>query len=163
NGIARLSASTITPTASTLTVDFTGTVNLTAIDTVTLACTTWTRGTATIPYAPGTVTMTATLAPTGTAFCVSIIVCTSATKRPIPRYASNPSPPLTVINIIPGPGVQTTVTTNPTGLQIIVDNVTLTAPQNFNWVPGSNHVIGVPSPQGTGPTRSVFAGWNDGG
>jgi hypothetical protein len=101
-GTASLSATTITSGANTLTVDFTGTVNLTAIDTVTVACTTWTQGTATIPYAPGTVTMTATLAPTGTAFCAGL-VCTSATNGQIPRYTSTPlpSPALPVINIIP--------------------------------------------------------------
>jgi hypothetical protein len=160
-GAASLSATSITPTNNTLTVDFTGTVNLTTIDTLTVACSTWTQGTATLPYAPGAVTMTATLAPTGPPCGVVCIIGNGQ----IPSYLSNPlpSPPLTVINILQTVLAQTTVTANPTGLQIIVDGITLTAPQSFSWVPGSNHTIGVPSPQGAGTTRSAFTSWNDGG
>jgi hypothetical protein len=56
-----------------------------------------------------------------------------------------------------------TVTTNPAGLQIVVDGVTATAPQSYNWVPGSVHSIGTTSPQGSGGTRFVFANWSDSG
>ncbi|MBL8216929.1 MAG: SBBP repeat-containing protein, partial [Bryobacterales bacterium] len=50
-----------------------------------------------------------------------------------------------------------TVTTNPPGLNIIVDGVTTTAPRFFSWAPGSQHTLNVPSPQGTGGTRNTFA------
>ena len=56
-----------------------------------------------------------------------------------------------------------TVTTNPSGLQITVDGITSTAPQNFSWVPGSSHTIAVPSPQsGASGVRYVYASWSDG-
>ncbi|MCP8307244.1 MAG: hypothetical protein H3Z53_03685 [archaeon] len=57
-----------------------------------------------------------------------------------------------------------TVTTSPSGLSIVVDSVTYTAPQTFNWVPGSTHSIGTTSPQsgGTG-IQYVWTSWSDGG
>jgi hypothetical protein len=56
-----------------------------------------------------------------------------------------------------------TVATNPPGLTIAVDGVTVTAPQTFSWPPGTTHIIGILTPQGSGSTQYVFAGWNDGG
>lgn len=56
-----------------------------------------------------------------------------------------------------------TITTNPSGLQIIVDGATYTAPQTFQWQAGSSHSIGTYSPQGAGPTRYVFSSWSDSG
>jgi hypothetical protein len=56
-----------------------------------------------------------------------------------------------------------TITTNPPGLQITVDSVTLTAPQSFQWTPGSSHTIGVTTFQGSGGARHVFSGWSDNG
>jgi hypothetical protein len=57
-----------------------------------------------------------------------------------------------------------TVTTNPSGLEIIVDGVTYTAPQAFNWVMGSTHTVSVSSPQAGGfGARYVYSSWNDGG
>lgn len=58
--------------------------------------------------------------------------------------------------------VNITVTSNPSGMQIVVDGVTYTAPQSFQWVPGSTHTLGAPSPQGAGPTRYVWASWSHG-
>ena len=43
---------------------------------------------------------------------------------------------------------KTTISTNPPGLQIGVDGMMLTAPQSFDWSPGTSHTISVPSPQG---------------
>jgi uncharacterized protein (TIGR03437 family) len=56
-----------------------------------------------------------------------------------------------------------TITTNPPGLAVAVDGINLTAPQAFDWDPGTNHSIGVTSPQGSGGTRYVFTNWSDGG
>ncbi len=54
-------------------------------------------------------------------------------------------------NEVSGPatdGTQTfTVTTNPSGLQVVVDGTTYTAPQTFSWVVGSSHTLSVSSPQ----------------
>ena len=55
-----------------------------------------------------------------------------------------------------------TVATNPPGLSIIVDSLLLTAPQTFSWAAGSQHTIGVLSPQTTTGTRNTFTTWSDG-
>ncbi|MCK5146664.1 T9SS type A sorting domain-containing protein [bacterium] len=58
----------------------------------------------------------------------------------------------------------TRITTNPTGLTIIVDGQDYVAPYNFNWISGSNHTIATTSIQleGSG-TRHVYESWSDGG
>jgi uncharacterized protein (TIGR03437 family) len=56
----------------------------------------------------------------------------------------------------------TTVATNPPGLAVLVDGVNLTAPQAFDWAPGTTHTIGAVSPQGSGGIY-VFTNWSDGG
>jgi uncharacterized repeat protein (TIGR01451 family) len=60
-------------------------------------------------------------------------------------------------------GIVTTVTTNPQGLNIVVDGATTVSPQTFRWLAGTTHTIGVPSPQGGSGTRNVFANWSDAG
>ena len=56
------------------------------------------------------------------------------------------------------------VTTNPPGYEVVVDGVHYTAPQSFNWTPGSSHTLSVPSPQNGGPgTRFIFSSWNNNG
>jgi hypothetical protein len=67
------------------------------------------------------------------------------------------------MNTCTTPVIQVTIQTNPSGLQITVDNVIYTAPQNFSWPSGSSHTIATSTPQGTGSTREVFANWSDGG
>jgi uncharacterized protein (TIGR03437 family) len=57
----------------------------------------------------------------------------------------------------------TTVATNPPGLAIVVDGVTLTSPQAFDWAVGTSHTISAASPQGSGATRYVFTSWSDNG
>jgi hypothetical protein len=60
--------------------------------------------------------------------------------------------------------VPSTVATNPSGLQIMVDGSTYTAPHTFDWTPGSSHNLSIPSPQsGTSGTRYVYSSWSDGG
>ena len=60
--------------------------------------------------------------------------------------------------------VECTVTTAPAGRQITVDGRSYTAAQTFAWTPGSQHDLGVPSPQGGGAgTRYLFSAWSDGG
>lgn len=71
-------------------------------------------------------------------------------------------------NEVSGPatdGTQTfTVTTNPSGLQVVVDGTTYTAPQTFSWVVGSSHTLSVSSPQsGTTGTQYAFSSWSDEG
>ncbi|MGO9132303.1 MAG: SBBP repeat-containing protein [Bryobacteraceae bacterium] len=55
------------------------------------------------------------------------------------------------------------VTTNPPGLAIVVDGVTLTAPQAFDWASGTTHTISTTSPQQSGGKTYTFENWSDGG
>jgi len=56
------------------------------------------------------------------------------------------------------------VTTSPSGLSIVVDSVTYTAPRTFSWVASSTHSIGTTSPQaGLSGTQYVWTSWSDGG
>jgi hypothetical protein len=78
-------------------------------------------------------------------------------------YNTSTSPVLTqtVNSLTP---VNITVATNPAGLGITVDGTGYTAPQTFDWIPGSSHSLAVSSPQaGTSGTRYPFANWSDGG
>ncbi|HSW44455.1 MAG TPA: M12 family metallopeptidase, partial [Phycisphaerae bacterium] len=61
------------------------------------------------------------------------------------------------------PPSATAITTNPPGLQVIVDGETLTAPVSLDWAPGSVHTIGVVSPQGDAFLRYRFGRWSDDG
>lgn len=62
------------------------------------------------------------------------------------------------------PTVDVTVDTEPSGLTIIVDGTTYTAPRTFTWDPGSIHTIGTTSPQsGAFGVRYEWSSWSDGG
>ncbi len=61
------------------------------------------------------------------------------------------------------PPTMTTISTNPPGLQIEVDGMTFTSPQSFEWAPGSNHAVNIPSPQGDDSERFLFGRWGDSG
>ena len=55
-----------------------------------------------------------------------------------------------------------TVTSNPPGLQVIVDGATVTTPQVFNWTLNSQHTLSVgSSPQTAGGVSYVYGRWND--
>ena len=57
-----------------------------------------------------------------------------------------------------------TVTSVPAGRQVVVDGSTYTTPKVFNWLPGTDHTIGVTSPQpGVSGTRYLYQGWSDQG
>lgn len=57
-----------------------------------------------------------------------------------------------------------TITTNPSGRSITVDGNAYTAPQAFNWTPGTSHQIGTNTPQaGTTNTQYIWSNWSDGG
>ncbi|NOY79205.1 MAG: hypothetical protein GXO76_15235, partial [Calditrichaeota bacterium] len=64
-------------------------------------------------------------------------------------------------NFTPWPHI--TITTQPGGRSITVDGTSYTAPQTFQWQPGTTHSIGVNSPQEvSGNTRYVYSNWSDG-
>ena len=61
------------------------------------------------------------------------------------------------------PSESTSVTTNPSGLTIVVNGVQVTAPASFQWTEGSTHTLEVPVSQTIDGTRYLFGRWNDGG
>ena len=61
-----------------------------------------------------------------------------------------------------GPPLRTTITTNPPGLEVTVDNQTFSTPRTLNWTPGSDHELSVAT-QGDEHTRYLFGRWSDGG
>ena len=56
-----------------------------------------------------------------------------------------------------------TVSTNPPGLEIIVDGERMTAPASFTWESDSEHTLEVPSPQFRDGARFLFGRWSDDG
>ncbi len=57
---------------------------------------------------------------------------------------------------------QVTVTSNPPGLQVIVDGATVTTPQTFAWALNSTHTLNVPSnPQTVSGVNYIYGRWND--
>lgn len=57
-----------------------------------------------------------------------------------------------------------TITTDPPGLSIIVDELSYTTPKVFNWDENSQHTISTPATQeGITGNRYVFESWSDGG
>ena len=55
------------------------------------------------------------------------------------------------------------VSTNPAGLEVIVDGARVTAPAAFRWRPESTHTLEVPSPQFRPGSRFLFGRWSDNG
>ena len=55
------------------------------------------------------------------------------------------------------------VSTNPAGLDVVVDGVRMTAPATFHWRPHSKHTLEVPSPQFRPGSRFLFGRWSDDG
>ena len=56
-----------------------------------------------------------------------------------------------------------TISSNPPGLQLIVDGEPVQAPQAFEWQDGSFHELEAVSPQLRGDKRYLFARWTTGG
>jgi hypothetical protein len=57
---------------------------------------------------------------------------------------------------------QVTVTTNPPGLQVLVDGAAVTTPHNFNFALNSVHTLGVPAgAQSLSGTGYTYGRWND--
>jgi len=74
----------------------------------------------------------------------------------------NTTRPVSVTVNVP---IQThTVTTSPSGLHVVVDGTTYTAPHSFTWEVVSSHSLMAPSPQsGASGVRYVYGTWSDGG
>ena len=78
-----------------------------------------------------------------------------------PQNVTLNGPQTVTANFVSNVGM--TVTTNPSGLSLTVDNTPCTAPCQVQWNPGSMHTVVASSPQ-AGPTGTqyVFASWSDG-
>ncbi len=61
------------------------------------------------------------------------------------------------------PPSQVTVSTNPPGLDLIVDGVRVTTPAQFSWAAGTEHSLEAPAPQVREGGRFLFGRWNDEG
>lgn len=96
---------------------------------------------------------------TSAAISLANAMASTATASPLTATATG-----STVSIIQPIGTTTiTVATNPPGLQILVDGTPRTAPQTFQWTPGSQHTIHTSSPQGSGGTRYLFSNWSDTG
>jgi predicted heme/steroid binding protein len=111
------------------------------------------------------VTISASTTSTLTNISLTGAIAASGDNPPVALVASPASPNVVngVISISQPSLSAVTITTSPSGLQVLVDGSSYTAPQMFQWTPGSTHTIGIASPQGTGSTRYVYASWSDGG
>ena len=56
----------------------------------------------------------------------------------------------------------TTISTNPEGLEILIDGRRTRAPARLDWISGSRHVIEAPVAQTDEDTRYLFGTWSDG-
>lgn len=56
----------------------------------------------------------------------------------------------------------TVISTNPPGLEIVVDGVQVATPARFDWMNGSNHSVEAPVAQTNGDSRYLFGRWSDG-
>jgi hypothetical protein len=69
-----------------------------------------------------------------------------------------------LLNQTPRAPTPVTVDTTPTGLTILVDGVSATAPKMYQWAINSQHQLSATDPQQvTGGLRLVFSSWSDGG
>jgi hypothetical protein len=100
-GVALTTTASSTSPSITAEVNSVVAANLTAIDTITFGCTTFNNGTATLPLTPGSITVSVSLAPLGSALSATNTVLSGATTGQIPRYSGPSFGPFTVINIIP--------------------------------------------------------------
>ena len=58
------------------------------------------------------------------------------------------------------PPAATTVSSNPSGLKVLVDGVSVTTPATFQWEPESLHTLESPIAQTRGGSRFLFGRWN---
>ena len=58
---------------------------------------------------------------------------------------------------------KTTITTNPEGLEVEVDGISIVTPRSFDWSPGTHHTIAVAKSWIRGNKRFLFGRWSDGG
>lgn len=55
-----------------------------------------------------------------------------------------------------------TISTSPTGLTVVIDGTSYTAPKVVSWTPGSGHTLAVTSPQTNGGSKNTFTHWSTG-
>ena len=61
------------------------------------------------------------------------------------------------------PPAATTITTNPPGLELVIDGIRTATPATLDWAEGSVHTLEAPAaPQVRSRTRHLFGRWNDG-
>jgi len=83
----------------------------------------------------------------GAGFALPLQYAMQTIPRGIPigqRTGLSPSDIDTITRIYGTPPRRTTITSNPPGLNVIVDGVTVTTPAVFDWPPGSTHTLRAP-------------------
>ena len=68
---------------------------------------------------------------------------------------------LGVARMYSSPPTSTVLTTNPPGLDVVIDGVRVQTPFAIPWKVGTEHVIEAPSPQGEEGVRYLFGRWGD--
>jgi len=101
----------------------------------------------------GSITVTVNVAATAAA-SVANSVTVSGGGSP----SSTATDPATVI-----PVAGLTVSSTPPGRSVVVDGVSITTPQTFQWAAGSTHAVAAGAQQGSAGTQYVFNSWSDSG
>jgi subtilisin family serine protease len=134
----------------------------------------------TVSDSTGTPVANATITVTGNGFSAGAITSASGAYQtigiPAGTYSVSATAPASAGSTIAGLVVtndhvtaanftinSVVVTTNPSGLTVMVDNNPYTAPQSFYFIPSSTHTIAVASPQNSAGTHSTWSNWSDGG
>jgi len=77
----------------------------------------------------------------------------------LPEYTSGDVDGIT--RLYGGAPVAVTIDTNPSGLNVSVDGLTVTAPQSYDWPMGSQHTLAIPAgAQTLSSANYIFGRWN---
>jgi predicted transcriptional regulator len=93
---------------------------------------------------------------------VAFLACLGAMAPGVEADAGD-EPRREPLAITPMATANVTVRTQPAGLSIVVDGVTVLSPATFEWTDGSPHAVEAPVLQAFGDVRYMFTSWSDAG
>jgi hypothetical protein len=64
-------------------------------------------------------------------------------------------------SVVPEMTTRVTIISTPTGMPVVVDDVTTSTPVSMDWVPGSVHTINALDADAASGSRNTFARWSD--
>lgn len=95
---------------------------------------------------------------------VSVTIETVPAGIPIgQRVALSAGDIAAVQDLYGAPSGLVTISTTPSGLQVMVDGAIVSDGTSFAWAPGSRHRVEALDVQGNGPIRYIYGSWSDGG